>query len=147
MKAELLADMLRSDGYSVRYVVGYYVGMIPKFVRTKFMDVHFWIEVLTDNEWLVLDPSPDRFTALISGDTEPGTHLSEPRYISKMDELPPWFKDIYNDWSILAHKIILNIGLSVVRLLIKIGGAKNNGKSTNGSYGSNVWTGYDCGCS
>jgi len=125
-KAELLAHKLGLHKYKYRYVVGYNVGMFYKPIMPKFLDLHFWIEVLLNDEWLTLDPSPDSVAAGILGDTIPGTHLGTPSYTRVLDGIPPWYKDVYNNWSILPYKIIINLILMVERWKAK----RINGKKS-----------------
>jgi len=119
-KAELLAARLREHGYTVRYVVGYRVGGLPRFLRPAFLDCHIWCQVLVDGEWLVLDPTPDRVIAQLCEDTEPGTHQYRPDYIERMDSISPWYKDVYNSPLILPYKLFVNAALTLYRLWKKI---------------------------
>ena len=128
-KAELLGHKLSSMGYAVRYVIGYRVGILPKFLRPKFLDVHIWVETYIDGSWLTLDPTPDSEVASIVGDTEPGTHQGEPEYTLRVDELTPMFKDVYNSWCTLHYRIIFNIGLAVVRRIVRIKQRRKMGKA------------------
>jgi len=114
-KAELLAHKLKELGYKVRYVLGYRCGMMPKILWPKFSDVHIWIEVQLGGKWLTLDPTPDRAFAFLIGDTQPGTHISEPEYIQRLDSILPWYKDVYNSWLILPYKILVNFGFTIIR--------------------------------
>lgn len=123
-KAELLAYRLRERGYTVRYVIGYRVGVLPKVLQPAFLDCHFWSEVLIDDDWLTLDPAPDHIMERLCGGTEPGTHLYNPEYIRRVDDIPPWYKDVYNSWLILPYKIFVSIGLGVIRMYLNIKGAR-----------------------
>ena len=98
-QSELLVWLLRKRGIEARYVEGRNPSLRPlPAMRLKMMNVHFWVEAKIGNEWLCLDPSPDSGALRLWGDTKPGTHLGDPEYVTRLNELPPWYRDAYNSF-------------------------------------------------
>jgi len=115
IKAELLVSMLRARDIEARYVEGRpSEGNLPILKIVPF-SVHFWVEAKVDGEWLPLDPTPDRGIVCLLGDTEPGTHLEQPEYITRWDELPLWYKEGYNHPLVAPLRWISNIKLTYHR--------------------------------
>ena len=103
MKSEVLVTMLRDRGFKARYVEGRQTGLrstwilrILSALGTVIFDTHIWVEVFVDNAWLTLDSSPDSGIAHCLGDTKPGTHLGNPKQVTRWEEIPPWYRDFYN---------------------------------------------------
>ncbi len=127
MKSELLVRFLRNLDIEARYVEGRYTGlpktlvsgMLAKLGFTLF-EVHFWVEACVDDEWITLDPTPDRGIVDFIGDTDIGTHLGVPGYITRWDELPCWYKDVYNCRLLLPLRTLSDFELSIRRLLGKL---------------------------
>ena len=115
IKSELLVSMLRDKGIKARYVEGRPTGWRLIMMRLAVFNVHFWVEAKVDNKWLTLDPTPDSGIAHFLGDTKPGTHLTNPDYIMRWDELPPWYKDGYNMWLFSPLRFLTNIQLVLLR--------------------------------
>lgn len=112
MKSELLVSRLRSRGFEARYVEGRpSEGNLPILKIVPF-NVHFWVEAKVDGKWLALDPTPDSSILSISGDTEPGTHLGHPTYITRWDEIPLWYKQGYNHPMMSPLRWISNLKLA-----------------------------------
>ena len=86
--------------------------------------VHYWVEAKVDNKWLTLDPSPDSNIVCFSGDTAPGNHLGSTQYIVRWEEIPPWFKELYNYPIFAPVRWLSNIKLAYHRRF----GVKNNRK-------------------
>jgi len=123
MKAELLVSRLRAHGFEVRYVEGRpSEGNLP-IVKIVPFSVHFWVEAKIDGKWLALDPTPDSSILSLSGDTEPGTHLGHPSYITRWDEIPLWYKKGYNHPMMAPLRWISNLKLAYHR---KRGNHKSN---------------------
>lgn len=116
IKSELLVSMLRNKCIEARYVEGRPTGWKLIMLRLAVFDVHIWVEARVGNEWLTLDPTPDSGIVHILGDTEPGTHLGSPEYITRWDELPPWYKDGYNMWLFWPLRFLTNIQLALLRI-------------------------------
>jgi transglutaminase-like putative cysteine protease len=122
MKAELLVSRLKARGIEARYVEGRPSrGDLP-ITKIISFSVHFWVEASIDGKWLTLDPTPDRGIVYLLGDTEPGTHLESPEYITRWDEIPSWYKKGYNHPLIAPFRWISNIKLICQR---KTGNHKN----------------------
>lgn len=125
-KSELLVSMLRDAGIEARYVEGHNTKLKPlPIMWLKSMDVHFWVEAKVDNEWLCLDPTPDKGIVRLWGDTKPGTHLGDPEYIVRWDELPRWYRDSYNMFLFWPFKFLTNIVLLILRFIWRF--PKENG--------------------
>ncbi len=117
-KSEVLVSMLRDLGIEARYVEGRNTNLkLLPIMWLKPMDVHFWVEAKVDNEWLCLDPSPDSRIVRLWGDTRPGTHLGNPDYIIRWDEIPPWYKEGYNMFLFWPFKFLTNIELVILRFI------------------------------
>ena len=84
-------------------------------MRLAVFDVHFWVEARLGNKWLTLDTAPDSGITHFLGDTKPGTHLTNPEYITRWDELPPWYKDGYNMLLFSPLRVLTNIPLALLR--------------------------------
>jgi transglutaminase-like putative cysteine protease len=111
MKAELLISRLRARGLKARYVEGRPSERKLPIVKIGPFSVHFWVEAKVDGKWLTLDPTPDSSILRLSGDTEPGTHLGNPTYITRWDEIPPWYKEGYNHPLIAPLRWVSNLKL------------------------------------
>ena len=117
-KSEVLVSMLRDLGIEAQYVEGRNTGLkLLPIMRLKGMDVHFWVEAKVDNEWLCLDPSPDSGIVRLWGDTRPGTHLGNPDYIVRWDEIPHWYKEGYNMFLFWPFRFLTNIELLILRFV------------------------------
>ena len=114
MKAELLASMLKARGIETRHVG----GKVPMSKVGPFY-IHFWIEAKVDGSWLAFDPTPDSGIVCLLGDTEPRTHLENPEYIIRWDEIPVKYKKLYNHPSIALLRWIINIKLAYYRKMGK----------------------------
>lgn len=114
-KTELLVHLLRTHGMEARYVEGRPTSHKLPITKLIFSDVHFWVEAKVDGEWLTLDPTPDSGIICLLGDTEPGTHLNEPIYITRWDELPPWYKEGYNSLLMAPFRWATNVKLAYYR--------------------------------
>ena len=114
-KAELLVDLLTSHGIKARYVEGRPSSGKLFITKLIFSDVHIWVEACVNGEWLTLDPTPDSGIVCLLGDTEPGTHLNEPTYITRWDELPPWYKEGYNSFPMAPFRFLTNVQLAYYR--------------------------------
>jgi len=115
IKSMLLVSMLRDKGIKARYVEGRPTGWKLIIMRLAVFDVHIWVEARLGNKWLTLDPTPDSGITHFLGDTKPGTHLTTPEYITKWDELPPWYKDGYNMKLFSPLRFLTNIQLALLR--------------------------------
>ena len=125
IKAELLASRLRTHGIKARYVEGRPTqGNLP-ILKIEPFNVHFWVEAKVDGRWLTLDPTPDNGIVCLSGDTWPGAHLGHPEYITRWDEIPPWYKEGYNHPMVAPVRWISNIKLAYHR---KLGSYKSSPK-------------------
>ena len=121
IKSELLVSLLRDKGIEVRYVEGRPIGWKLIIMRLVSFDVHFWVEAKVDNQWLTLDPVADSSIAHFLGDTKPGNHLGNPEWITRWEELPPWYKDGYNMSLFSPLRLLTNIQLFLLHH-IKAGG-------------------------
>ena len=120
MKAEVLANALRDKGIESVYVVGYRCGMTPRF-WPKLLDVHFWVKAHINDEWVVLDPSPDSVAAIIIGNTKVGETIRiEPEGIIEELQIPQWFRDVYNSYLLLPFKLIVNAAFTALRIYVSI---------------------------
>ncbi len=66
--------LLRAQGYSARLVTGFYLPELHRtggFYYVTESDAHAWVEVLVDNSWQVVDPTPS------SAPTPPGLFESQ----------------------------------------------------------------------
>ena len=125
MKAELLVSRLRERGIEARYVEGRpSTGNLP-MVKVAPFNVHFWVEARGDGRWLTLDPTPDGGIVGFSGDTEPGSHLVRPDYITRWDEIPLWYKESYNHPLVAPLRWVSNIKLAYHRKV----GSRNSRKA------------------
>lgn len=115
IKSELLVSMLRDKGIRARYVEGRPTGWKLVMLLFQPFDVHFWVEARVDNKWLTLDPTPDSGIAPFIGDTEPGTHLTDPKWTTRWEELPPWYKEGYNMALFKPLRYLTNIQLALLR--------------------------------
>jgi len=116
-KCEVLVSMLKSNDIEARYVEGRPADGTLPITWMIFSDVHFWVEAKVDGKWLTLDPTPDSGIVCLLGDTEPGTHLGSPEYITGWDELPPWYKEGYNHPLMLPPRWLSNIKLTYYRIM------------------------------
>ena len=114
-KSELLVSRLRSRGIKARYVEGRPLNASLPILKLAPFSVHFWVEARVDNKWLTLDPSPDSDIACFSGDTGQGSHLGSPQYIVRWEEIPSWFKKLYNYPIFAPFRWLSNIKLAYHR--------------------------------
>lgn len=115
IKAELLVSRLRARGTEARYVEGRpSAGNLPILKLAPF-SVHFWVEARVNGRWLTLDPTPDSGIVCLSGDTEPGSYLGRPEYITRWDEIPLWYKRLYNHPLFAPLRWISNLKLAYYR--------------------------------
>lgn len=119
IKAEVLTSELRMLGYRCRYVIGHDVKVLPKFLIPGFLNMHIWVEVLIDSKWILFDPSPDGSMVPLVGNSKPGMHLFDPGYTVTMEDIPPWYKDVYNNWSALPNKLLVNVIIAIVKWWLK----------------------------
>jgi len=114
-KTELLGELLELHGINVRYVEGRPLPKILPIARIATLDVHFWIEARIGGKWLTLDPTPDSGIEHFLGETSPGTHLIEPRYVGRWNKIPHWYKRCLNHPLIIPVRYISNIKLAYYR--------------------------------
>lgn len=119
-KSELLVSLLRQKGIEARYVEGRPAKWGLIIMKLAGLDAHFWVEALVDNDWLTLDPAPDSGITHVLGDTNPGTHLSNPTWTIRWDELPPWYKGGYNMFLLWPFRFLTNIQLMILRLIRRL---------------------------
>lgn len=117
-KSELLVSMLRDIGIKARYVEGHETGLrkLP-IMMVQGLDAHYWVEARVDNKWLTLDPTPDSGIVCLWGNTEPGMHLGNPKYIQRWAELPGWYKEGYNSFLLWPFRFLTNVELMILRLI------------------------------
>ena len=115
IKSELLAHLLRKEGVIVRYVEGRPGGWNRTIMQMYPLNVHFWLEAWVNNQWLTLDPTPDSGVTHFLGDTKPGTHLTNPKWVTRWDELPPWYRESYNMKLFYPLRFLTNIQLFFLR--------------------------------
>lgn len=97
IKAELLVSRLKARGIEARCVEGRPMdGNLLPIMKLAPFSVHFWVEARVDGGWLSLDPTPDSGIVCLCGDTQPGSHLGNPEYITRWHEIPLWYKRLYN---------------------------------------------------
>ena len=127
MKCEVLVAMLRKRGFLTRYVIGHQLGKgstwavrLAVCLGFTICDAHTWVETFIDGEWLTLDPSPDSSIAHCLGDTRPGTHLCNPRQITRWDEIPAIYREFYNTRVYAPLRFIANVELSIRRFMLVI---------------------------
>jgi len=115
IKAELLVSRLRGHDIKVRYVEGRpSMGNLPLLKLAPF-SVHFWVEARVDGKWLTLDPTPDSGIVCLFGDTKPGSYLGRPEYITRWDEIPAWYKKLYNHPLFAPLRWLSNLKLAYYR--------------------------------
>jgi transglutaminase-like putative cysteine protease len=121
IKAELLVARLRERGIEARYVEGRpTAGELP-MTRLEPFSVHFWVEAWVDGGWLSLDPAPDSGIVSLLGDTQPGSHLGNPEYITRWQEIPAWYKRLYNHPIFAPLRWLSNLKIAYHR---KVGGRR-----------------------
>ena len=118
VKAELLGDILSDRGMDVRFVEGRPSFQELIITKTAFMDLHIWLEVYVDGDWLTLDPTPDSGIVCLLGDTVPGSHLNDTyiTYIVRWDEIPYWYREGYNDLAVVPLMLITNAQIDYHRM-------------------------------
>lgn len=124
MKSEVLVHVLRSRGFTVRFVEGRHTHINSTWIKKALcalglvlFDAHIWVEVSTPVGWLALDPSPDRGIVRCFGNTKPGTHLGNPEQIYYHDKLPAWQKEVYNMRLFSPLRLIAGLEIWIRRLL------------------------------
>jgi hypothetical protein len=121
IKAELLVSRLRARGIEARYVEGRpMVGDLPMMKLAPF-SVHFWVEARVDGGWLSLDTTPDIGIVCFCGDTQPGSYLGHPEYITRWHEIPLWYKRLYNHPLFAPLRWLSNLKIAYHR---KVGGKR-----------------------
>jgi len=128
IKAELLVSRLRARGIEARYVEGRPMGENLPMMRLAPFNVHFWVEARVDGRWLSLDPTPDSGIVCFSGDTQPGSYLGRPDYITRWHEIPLWYKRLYNYSLFAPLRWLSNLKLAYYRTV----GSKGAKRPTGG---------------
>ena len=124
VKSELLVKLLRDVGIKARYIESRNTGMrnllvsgiLIKLGFTLF-DAHIYVEANINDEWIALDTTPDSGIVHFTGDTKVGTHLGAQNYRVEWDDLPFWYKDVYNCCLLSPLRVMANLELNIRRLL------------------------------
>jgi len=118
--------MLREAGITARIVEGRMARRRTTLIQwllyltgLTLFNVHFWVEAFVDGEWLTLDPSPDSGITQCMGDTKPGSHLGDFKYIARFEEIPQWYRDTYHVKLFSPFQTIGNIELAIRRKIQK----------------------------
>lgn len=114
-KAELLGEILELHAISVRYVEGRPLPIIVPLTRVPTLNVHFWVEARIGNKWLALDPAPDSGLVHLLGETSPGTHLINPRYVGRWNKIPDYYRNCFNHPLLVPLRCISNLKLAYYR--------------------------------
>jgi len=114
-KAELLGEILELHGISVRYVEGRPLPIIVPLARIPVLNVHFWVEAKIGDKWLILDPTPDNDLTHLLGETSPGTHLINPKYIGRWNKIPDHYKKCFNHPLLMPLRYMSNLKLAYYR--------------------------------
>lgn len=114
-KAELLGEILELHGISVRYVEGRPSPVIVPLDRIPILNVHFWVEARINDQWLTLDPAPDSGLVHLLGETDPGTHLTTPRYLGRWNKIPDHYRRYFNHPLLMPLRFVSNLKLGYYR--------------------------------
>jgi transglutaminase-like putative cysteine protease len=114
-KSELLGEILELHGISARYVEGRPLPVFVPLARVPTLNSHFWVEARIGNNWLTLDPTPDSGLVHLLGDTSPGTHLINPRYLGRWNNIPDYYKSCFNHPLLMPIRYISNLKLAYYR--------------------------------
>jgi hypothetical protein len=96
-KVELLGELLDLHGISVRYVEARPLPIIVPLARIPILNVHFWVE------------------AHLLGESSPGTHLTNPRYVGRWNKIPDYYRKCFNHPLLIPLRYVSNLKLAYYR--------------------------------
>jgi hypothetical protein len=114
-KVELLGELLELHGISLRYVEARPLPVIVPLTRIPILNVHFWLEARISDKWLILDPTPDSGLAHLLGESSPGTHLTNPRYVGRWNKIPDYYRKCFNHPLLMPLRYVSNLKLAYYR--------------------------------
>ncbi|MDD5509811.1 MAG: transglutaminase domain-containing protein [Dehalococcoidales bacterium] len=114
-KSELLGELLELHGISAQYMEGRPLPNLVPLTRVPTLNSHFWVEARIGKDWLTLDPTPDSGLVHLLGDTSPGTHLIDPKYIGRWNKIPDYYRKCFNHPLLIPARYISNLKLAYYR--------------------------------
>ena len=114
-KSELLGELLELHGISTQYMEGRPLFNFVPLARVPTLNSHFWVEARIGKDWLTLDPTPDSGLVHLLGDTSPGTHLIDPKYIGRWNKIPDYYKKCFNHPLLIPVRYVSNLKLAYYR--------------------------------